>query len=163
MIERLIAFLNGLPEEIITIIIAALPISELRGAIPVAYCVMKMPLSKTLFFAYIGNMLPVIPLLVLLEPVSEQLRRFHIWRRFFDWLFARTKKRAEIVQRYEALGLILFVAIPLPITGAWTGCVAASLFKIKFRYAFPAICIGVLIAGIIVTSLTLMGVNCVTP
>ncbi len=159
MIEKLLEFLNGLPKEVITVIIAALPVSELRGAIPIAYCAMKMPLSRTLFFAYLGNMLPVIPLLILLEPVSARLRRFHLWRRFFDWLFEKTRKKAEIVQRYEALGLILFVAIPLPVTGAWTGCIAASLFKIKFRYAFPAILIGVLIAGIIVTILTLMGAN----
>jgi uncharacterized membrane protein len=158
MIEKLLELLSGLPKEAITVIIAALPISELRGAIPVAYCVMKLSLPKTLILAYIGNMIPVIPLLVLLEPVSERLRRFHIWRRFFDWLFERTRRKAEIVQRYEALGLILFVAIPLPVTGAWTGCIAASLFKIKFRYAFPAILIGVLIAGAVVTVLTLTGV-----
>ncbi len=157
MIESILAFLNGLPKEIITIIIAALPISELRGAIPVGHLALKMPIFKTLILAYTGNMLPVIPLLILLEPVSERLRRFHLLRKFFDWLFERTKKRAEMVERYEALGLILFVALPLPITGAWTGCVAASLFKIKFRYAFPAIFVGVLIAGIIVSVLTKIG------
>ena len=156
--EKIIAFLNGLPEEVITVIIAALPVSELRGAIPLALA-MKQPLAKTLILAYAGNMLPVIPLLVLLEPVSNSLRHIPLWRKFFDWLFERTKKKADIVQRYEALGLILLVAIPLPATGAWTGCVAASLFKIKFRYAFPAILIGVIIAGIIVTSLTLMGIK----
>ena len=161
MLEQIITFLNGLPKEVITIIIAALPVSELRGSIPIAYCAFNIPLYKTLFLSYIGNMLPVIPLLVLLEPVSERLRHFHIWRKFFDWLFERTRKKAEIVQRYEAIGLILLVAIPLPATGAWTGCIAASLFKIKFRYAFPAILTGVLIAGIVVTFLTLMGVKCV--
>ncbi len=158
MIERVVDFLNGLPQEAITVIIAALPVSELRGSIPVAYLVMKMPLPKVLLLSYIGNMLPVIPLLLLLEPVSERLRRFHVWRRFFDWLFERTKKRAEIVQRYEALGLMLLVAIPLPMTGAWTGCIAASLFKIKFRYAFPAVLLGVIIAGVAVTLLVMMGI-----
>ena len=158
MIERVVDFLNGLPQEAITVIIAALPVSELRGSIPVAYLVMKMPLPKVLLLSYIGNMLPVIPLLLLLEPVSERLRRFHVWRRFFNWLFERTKKRAEIVQRYEALGLMLLVAIPLPMTGAWTGCIAASLFKIKFRYAFPAVLLGVIIAGVAVTLLVMMGI-----
>lgn len=158
MFERVIDFLNGLPKEAITVIVAALPVAELRGAIPLALA-MKQPLAKTLILAYIGNMLPVIPLLVLLEPVSNKVRHISILRSFFDWLFERTKRKAEIVQRYEAIGLILFVAIPLPITGAWTGCIAASLFKIKFRYAFPAILIGVIIAGIIVTTLTLMGIE----
>ena len=161
MIQSVVDFLSGLPKEAITVIIAALPISELRGSIPLAYGVMDIPLHKTLMLSYIGNMLPVIPLLILLQPISERLRRFHVWRRFFDWLFERTRKRAEVVQRYEALGLILFVAIPLPMTGAWTGCIAASLFKIKLRYALPAIFIGVLIAGIIVTLLTLAGIELV--
>lgn len=158
MMESIVGFLNGLPKEAVTVIIAALPISELRGAIPLALA-MKQPLVKTLILAYIGNMLPVIPLLVLLEPFSNRLRHIPIWRRFFDWLFERTKKKAEIVQRYETIGLILLVAIPLPATGAWTGCIAASLFKIKFRYAFLAIFIGVVIAGIVVSFLTLMGIK----
>lgn len=157
MIEKIIELTNGLPKDVVTLLIAAMPVSELRGAIPYALA-MKQPLIKTLILAYIGNMLPVVPLLVLLEPVSNKLRHFHVWRKFFDWLFERTRKRAEIVQRYEAIGLMLLVAIPLPATGAWTGCIAASLFKIKFRYAFPAILAGVIIAGIIVTSLTLMGI-----
>jgi len=150
--------MNGLPKDLITVIVAALPVSELRGAIPLALA-MKQPLAKTVLLAYIGNMLPVVPLLILLEPLSNRLRRIPILRSFFDRLFERTKRKAELVQRYEALGLILFVAIPLPATGAWTGCIAASLFKVKFRYAFPAILAGVIIAGIIVTVLTIMGIK----
>jgi len=163
MINALLDYLSGLPKEVITLIIAALPVVELRLALPLALTKLQMPLSQAFLFSYIGNMVPVIPLLVLLEPVSERLRHFHVWRRFFDWLFERTRKRADIVQRYEAIGLILLVAIPLPATGAWTGCIAASLFKIKFRYAFPAICIGVLIAGGIVALLTLTGAKLISP
>jgi len=158
MVERIFAFMSGLPKEWITVIVAALPVSELRGAIPLALA-MKQPLAKTILLAYIGNMLPVIPLLILLEPVTNKLRHIPGLSRFFDWLFERTRKKAELVQRYEALGLILFVAIPFPATGAWTGCIAASLFKVKFKYAFPAILTGVLIAGIIVTAVTLMGIK----
>ena len=163
MTEKIIDFLSGLPNEAITTIIAALPVVELRLSLPLAYTKLQLPLSQALLFSYIGNMLPVIPLLILLEPVSARLRRFLIWRKFFDWLFERTRKRAEIVQRYEAIGLVLLVAIPLPATGAWTGCIAASLFKIKFRYAFPAILLGVLIAGVIVSVITLMGVHYTGP
>lgn len=158
MIEHIISFMNGLPKDLITVIIAALPIAELRGAIPIALA-MKQPLVKTFVLAIIGNMVPVIPLLFLLEPVSNVLRRFPILKKFFDWLFERTKRKAELVQKYEAVGLMLFVAVPLPATGAWTGCVAASLFKLKFRYAFLAILFGVIIAGIIVTAFTLMGIK----
>jgi len=158
MLKTIIDFLSSLPEEAITLIVAALPVSELRGAIPLGLA-MGQGLVKTMALAYLGNMLPVVPLLVFLEPVSERLRHIPLWSRFFTWLFERTKRRADIVRRYEIAGLMLLVARPLPATGAWTGCVAASLFKIKFRYAFFAILAGVIIAGVVVTLLTLMGFN----
>lgn len=156
MIENIIHFLKDIPTDIATIIIAALPVAELRVSIPFAYA-MGQPWAKIMLISYAGNMIPIIPLLFLLEPVSNALRRFPVWRRFFERLFEKTRKRAEIIQKYEAIGLMLFVAIPFPGTGAWTGCIAASLFKIKFRYAFPAIAAGVIIAGIIVMALTYTG------
>jgi len=156
MVEHIILFLKGFPKEVIVCALAALPVSELRGAIPAAVAFGFTPL-KAYCIAFIGNLLPVVPLLFLFEPVSRALRRFPLFRKFFDWLSERTKKKASLVEKYEALGLILFVAIPLPVTGAWTGCIAATLFKIRFRYAFSAIAIGVAIAGAIVISITLAG------
>ncbi|MDD5552736.1 MAG: small multi-drug export protein, partial [Candidatus Omnitrophica bacterium] len=141
------------------------PVSELRGAIPLALS-FGMPLGKAFWLSVIGNIIPVVPALFLLEPVSNRLRRFRPWARFFDWLFERTKKKADTIQKYEALGLCLFVAIPLPMTGAWSGVVAASLFKIKFRYAFISILAGVLLAGLIVSTLCglgLAGWKCFNP
>ncbi len=158
MLESLVNALNGMPKEAVTVIIASLPVAELRGAIPMGMVVYEMPLVKTFALSYLGNMLPVIPLLLFLQPVSERLRRFHLWSRFFDWLFERARKKANIVERYEAIGLMLFVAIPLPVTGAWTGCIAASIFKLRFRYALLAIMAGVFIAGIIVSTLTTFGI-----
>ena len=157
MIERLFLMFKGMPEELITVIVAALPVSELRGAIPLAIFTLKIPLLKTFFLSVLGNLIPVIPLLLFLEPVSERLRHFKLWRNFFDRLFEQTRKRASLVEKYESLGLALFVAIPLPVTGAWTACIAASLFKVRFRYAFPAICAGVIFAAVIVSALTLTG------
>lgn len=116
-----------------------------------------MPLIKTFILALIGNLIPVIPLYFLLQPICARLTRIPFFRAFFNWLFNHTKKRAEIVQRYEALGLMLFVAIPLPMTGAWTGTIAAALFKLRFKYTMLAVTFGVIIAGIIVTILCLIG------
>ena len=138
-------------------IVSALPVAELRGALPLALYY-GMSFSKAYWLSVLGNIAIIAPVLVLLEPVSRRLRKFRIWARFFDWLFERTRKRADTVQKYEALGLALFVAIPLPITGAWTGVVAASLFKIRFRYAFVAIACGVMIAGFIVLTLCRLGI-----
>jgi uncharacterized membrane protein len=128
-----------------------LPVSELRGAIPYALST-GLSWQQSYFWAVLGNFIPVIPLLLFLGPLSEALsRRFDLFRRFFDWLFTRTRRRGKVVERYEALGLILFVAIPLPVTGAWTGTVAAFLFGVRFRYALPAILLGILLAGTVVT------------
>ncbi|MDP2913450.1 MAG: small multi-drug export protein [Candidatus Omnitrophota bacterium] len=155
MISAITNALQGISKEWVTIIIAALPVAELRGAIPVGLMMGLSP-AKSFFLSVLGNSIPIIPVLFLLEPVSNRLRRFKLWRAFFDWLFKMTMKKGDIIQKYEALGLMIFVAVPLPMTGAWSGCIAASLFKIKFRYAFPAILLGVAIAGLIVLAVCMI-------
>jgi len=154
MVEKIIEHLRFFPKDLIVLILSMLPISELRGAIPAGLS-MGMPLYKVFLISVIGNILPVPFILIFLEPVSEYLRKFPAWKRFFDWLFERTKKKAGVIEKFEALGLCIFVAVPLPMTGAWSGCIAASLFKIRFRYAFISIALGVLLAGLIVTAVCL--------
>ncbi|MDP8259272.1 MAG: small multi-drug export protein [Candidatus Aadella gelida] len=156
MVERIADTLISFNKEAGVMILAALPISELRGAIPLAIAMDFTPI-KAYFLGVFGNLVPVVPLLLMLKPVSERLRHLPVFEKFFTWLFERTRKKAGLIEKFEALGLILFVAVPLPITGAWTGCVAATLFKIRFRYALPAIIAGVLIAGLIVLALSLAG------
>ena len=148
--------LSNIPRELSTVFIAMLPISELRGAIPYALG-HGMGWHQAYFWAVVGNFIPVIPLLLFLDPISTLLsRRYPLCQRFFCWLFARTRRRGRLVERYETLGLILFVGIPLPVTGAWTGTVAAFLFGVRFKYALPAILLGILLAGAVVT-LTALG------
>lgn len=156
----LVEMLRAVPDWFATMIIAALPISELRGAIPVAMGVYGMSPFPAYFFSVIGNMLPVVPILLFLEPVSDFLRRFRIFDIFFTWLFERTRRNhTERFEKYGTLALTLFVAVPLPVTGAWTGCAAAFVFGIKFRHALPAIAAGVMIAGVIVITFTMMGIG----
>jgi len=156
MLDFILAWLKGLPQEYIVVILGSLPIVELRGAIPLGLS-FGMPLSKAFMLSVLGNALPIAPALFLLEPVSNRLRRLKLFACFFDWFFERTKKKADAIQKYQALGLAVFVAIPLPMTGAWSGVVAASLFKIRFRYAFLAILAGVIAAGLIVAGLCAVG------
>ena len=151
VIQGMVEHLSALPQPLITLLIATLPVSELRGAIPWALTAGGLGWQQAYFYAVLGNFLPVIPLLLLLEPVSLRLRKYSIWDKFFTWLFERTRRRSRLVERYEALGLALFVAIPLPVTGAWTGTVAAFLFGIRFKFAVWAILAGILIAGVVVT------------
>ncbi|NPE31245.1 small multi-drug export protein [Methanococcoides sp. SA1] len=158
--EQLIELLVSIPSWFATIILSALPISELRGAIPIAIGVYGIGPIEAYFLAVLGNLIPVIPLLLFLEPVSNFLRRFKVGDMFFTWLFTRTRqKHSERMEKYGPLALTLFVAIPLPVTGAWTGCAAAFVFGIKFRYALLSIFAGVLIAGIVVTLVTLAGMG----
>lgn len=157
---QLIELFSSVPHWLSTILLSATPISELRGAIPIAIGVYGMDPVETYILAVIGNMLPVIPLLLFLDPVSTYLRRFKIGDMFFSWLFTRTHhKHSERFEKYGTFALTIFVAIPLPVTGAWTGCAAAFVFGIKFRHALLAISAGVMIAGVIVTAFTLGGIS----
>jgi len=156
MLNTIINWLKDLPKEYVVIIMGALPISELRGAMPLALYY-GMSFGKAFWLSILGNTIFIAPALFLFEPISTRLRKFKIWSRFFDWVFERTKKNADAIQKYEALGLAIFVAIPLPMTGAWSGVVAASLFKIKFRYAFISIMTGVITAGLFVLTLCALG------
>lgn len=157
MVQEIIKFLTRLfPPELVTVLVAAMPVSELRGSIPLALGVFHFSVEKAFFLSIIGNLIPVIPLLLFLESVSKWLSmRFNWAEKFFSWLFARTKRRSKLIEKYGAVGLIFFVAIPLPVTGAWTGCVAAFLFGIRRRWAAFSIANGVLIAGVIVTLVSL--------
>ena len=133
------------------ILFATLPILELRGAIPYALFVEKMPWPRAYLLSVIGNMIPVLPILLFLGPAERWLGKYRLWRRFFDWLFARTRRRGKLIDRYKVLGLVLFVGIPLPVTGAWTGCAAAHVFGVPLRKSLPAVTLGVLMAGVVVT------------
>lgn len=154
MADRLLEWLSGASHELITLILAMAPISELRGAIPYAIGVADMAWQKAFLIAVTGNFVPVIPILYLVGPVSDRLRRFRIFDRFFNWLFARTERKGKLIARFELIGLVLFVAIPLPVTGAWTGAVAAFLFGVKKKLAIPAIFLGICLAGVVVTLAT---------
>jgi uncharacterized membrane protein len=148
----------GIPAWLATLVIAMLPVFELRGAIPVGSQVLGLPLAEAVALSVLGNMLPIVPILLILGPASAWLSRWPLFDRFFRWLFARTRSKSELVRRYELVGLMLFVAVPLPMTGAWTGAVAAFLFGIRFWPALGAIFLGVLIAAAIITTLVLLGI-----
>ena len=160
MIEFIVRIFESVPHSVTTILIAALPVAELRGAIPIAIYVYGMDPWMAYILGVIGNMLPVVPLLLFLESVSNYLRRWVFWDVFFNWLFTRTYHRHNAkFERYGTIALCMFVAVPLPVTGAWTGCAAAFVFGIQFRHALIAVLAGVMLAGIIVTSASMGMLN----
>ncbi|MDD3632871.1 MAG: small multi-drug export protein [Candidatus Cloacimonetes bacterium] len=148
---------KGWNPSLIVILISALPIVELRGSIPVAIAVLGMPWQQAVALSILGNMLPIPFLLLFLEWVLKMISHFPWGKKFSDWIYHRTRKKGKVVERYEAIGLTIFVGIPLPMTGGWTGSLAAKIFGIPFVKSLLCIFIGVLLAAVIVTSLTLLG------
>lgn len=144
---------RAMKNEIITFILAMLPITELRGAIPFAILELKMEPVPAFISAVIGNILIAIVILKLLGPVSELLSKHSkFFDNFFKKLFKKTHlKHAHKFQLWGEIFLIVFVMIPLPGSGAWTGSLVAWLLGFKFKTAFPLITIGVILSGIIVT------------
>ena len=143
--------LTAASHRLLTFLYAMTPIGELRVAIPYAIFAAKLPWLEAAPIAIVGNFVPVIPFLLFLEYFSHRLMRYPFWNRLFTWAFERTRKRSAVIERFEAIGLAVFVGIPLPLTGAWSGCVAAFLFRIPLRLAIPSIALGILMAACIVT------------
>lgn len=148
-------------EVIKTLLLAMTPIGELRVALPMGILAYGLDWKTAYFFSVLGNIIPVVFLLLFLGPVSNWLSlKSKICAKFFTWIFERTRKKTNSrMDKYGAIALISFVAIPLPFTGAWTGSIAAFLFGIPFKKAFPLIFLGVLMAGIIVLALVSTGSN----
>jgi uncharacterized membrane protein len=146
------------PFDILKVIgTGALPIAELRGAIPLAIGTYHFSWYYAYIFSVIGNLLPIPFILLFLNSAIPLLNRVKFINRLTQWYFDRTKRRSKSIERYGWFGLALFVAIPLPVTGAWTGAILAVLLGLKFKYAFSSIVLGVLIAGVIVTSAVVLG------
>ncbi|MDD1675659.1 MAG: small multi-drug export protein [Methanomicrobiales archaeon] len=142
------------------LLLGATPFFEARYSIPLAVLQGFAP-GEAFALGVIGNLLPVIPLLLLLDPVSRFLtERSELFRRFFDWLFTRTRNHSAQFERWGTLALFLFVAVPLPTTGAWSGCAAAFIFGIRFTPALVAIAAGTVVAALI-TTLPLLGITAI--
>lgn len=147
----------GFSPALIVVIISMIPIIELRGSIPIAILLFKLPWQEAVLLSVLGNMIPIPLILLLMDWFFALIGKSNIGARFTHWLFARTRRKGKSIEKYEAIGLAIFVGIPLPGTGAWTGAFAANIFGIRFWRAMLFIFIGVLMAATIVTSLSLMG------
>lgn len=149
-ISRVITeFLDGrIPNELIPFIISLFPVLECRGGMFAAlFFGLSFPIA--LLICYIGNMIPIPFVLLFIKKIFEFLRRFSFFEKIIVKLETKTDKNKEKILRYKSWGLLIFVAIPLPGTGGWTGALMAALLDIPFKKAFPAIAIGVLIADFI--------------
>lgn len=147
---------STIPEWFRIFFLSTVPWFEGRYAIVYAIIGLNWDWWQALPVVIIGNMLPVPFILLFFKYAEKFLRRYKSWTRLMDWVFSKTRSRANTkIKRYEHLGLLLFVAIPLPFTGAWTGALIAYLFDLKFTKSLITIFIGVVIATFIMIGITM--------
>lgn len=154
MTEAVTGFLNslGIGHELSMFIISLIPFIELRGGILWGHALNIAPLEVFLI-CVIANCIPIPFVILLARPIFAWLKRFKLFGKIIGKIETTIEKKADQVKanKYEMLGLFLFVAIPLPGTGAYTGSLIAALLKMRLKYAVPAIVTGVLVAGLIMT------------
>ena len=142
--------MDALWHHLYVFFISMVPVIELRGAIPVG-ALLDLPFWSNYLVAVIGNFLPVPFILLFIRYILDWMKKTKHLSGIALWLEGKAERGSERVQKYASLGLFLFVAIPLPGTGAWTGALIAALMRMKWKYALPSILGGVLAAGVIMT------------
>ena len=145
----------GVGKVLTTFLVSMLPVVELRGAIPVG-AGLGLPVWQAAVISMFGNLLPVPFIIAFMRTVMDWLRqRSDRAKRFVAWLEKKgTGKKADRVRKAKFWGLLLFVAIPLPGTGAWTGALVAVLLNMRMKNSLPPIILGVLVAGLLVSLAT---------
>ena len=142
-------------KELIIFIISMIPILELRGGLLAAGpAFLNVPMWRAIPICIIGNLIPVPFILLFITKIFTWLKGTKHLKPVVEKMENRAMNKKEQIEKYEFWGLLLFVGIPLPGTGAWTGSLIAALLGIKFKKAFPAVCLGILLASFIMTVLS---------
>ncbi|MCI9489684.1 small multi-drug export protein [Lachnospiraceae bacterium 48-42] len=150
LVQGIIDALGGsVGKELIVFLISMIPILELRGALLVAGPLLGVPVTTAIPLSIIGNIIPVPFILLLITPVFRWMKGTRLFKPMVDKLESKAMSKSDKIEKYEFWGLVLFVGIPLPGTGAWTGSLIAALLGIKFKKAFPAVIIGIFMATVI--------------
>ena len=152
IVEMIVANFGGsVPKELIVFLVSMIPILELRGSI-LAAGFLKMEFLSTFMIAVLGNMLPIPFVLFFIDKIFAFLKKTRM-KKFIERFEARALSKSGQIKKYGRWGLLLFVGIPLPGTGAWTGALIASLMRMKKRDSLPFIFFGVVLAGLIMSLL----------
>ncbi len=147
MIEAIESFLTGIDPSFGVFAVSMIPVIELRGAIPLGIG-LNLHWLWVYVISVVGNLLPIPFVILLVRPIIEWLLSSKALRKIGLWLENRTKEKSKRLNKYKKLGLFLFVAIPLPGTGAYTGAMIAGILNMRLKDALPAILAGVIVAGI---------------
>lgn len=148
-------------QEILTFLLASAPIFELRGSIPLAIGVFGFSIPKAFLISIAGNIFFIAPFLMFLEKFSDYLmHKWFFYNRLMSWVFERTRRKHldhTHEKKWTHWALFFFVAIPLPMTGAWSGAVVAYILGMPFKRSILTIFLGILMSGVVVTTLTSFG------
>lgn len=144
---------SALPQELIIFFVSMVPIVELRGGLILAP-IFGMSIWKAVLICLAGNIVPIPFILLFITPIFTWLKKTRLFRPLVEKLENKSMSKSDKIKKYEFLGLVLFVGIPLPGTGAWTGSLIAAMLGIKFKKALPAILIGLLLATVIMCIIT---------
>jgi len=161
MVQAIIEFFSQMDPRWATFWLSMIPVTELRAAIPIALGIYKLSIHETIFFAVVGDIIPAFFILFGFEKLTYFLsKKFNRYKKIQDWFFDRTRRKFEKkYHKYGFLGLMLFVSIPLPGTGVWTGSLAAFLFGFEKKRALLFIFFGAIISAILVTLISLGVIN----
>lgn len=157
MHELIISWFSGFPKELATFLIAIIPVTELRAALPVAYKVYGLSAFSAWLWSVLGTFFAMVLIVFLLDPIanffSKHIRFFH---RFFDWLFEHTRKRANgKMEKYGEWAIFILAATPVPLVGGMTGALAAFVFGVPWRKSLPLLLLGTMVSGVIVLGATI--------
>lgn len=144
----MIEFLSNFPDWLKIVISAAVPIFELRFSIPYGILLLEMPYLNTYILAVIGSMIPTPFILKLIPSILEWMKGTKTFGKLGTWIYNHGIKKSKSLEKYTFWGLVIFIGIPLPGTGVWTGCLAAALIGMDFKKGVIAALLGTMIAGL---------------
>lgn len=153
LVEFFVELFGGINKELVIFIISLMPILELRGGL-LAATLLDVEFIRAAIICILGNVLPIPFVLLFLKCVLDILSKWKVTKKIVNWLEKKVHDKREQIDKYGYLGLILFVGIPLPGTGAWTGALLAVMLGLNRKKSFVCILLGVLMAAIIMSILS---------
>lgn len=154
IVTTIVEFLKeSIPPQLVAFLISLFPVLELRGGM-IAARLLEINFLEAFIICYIGNMLPIPFILLFIKKIFALMRKSKFFSKIVDKLEARSEKKKGTIEKYKEWGLLIFVAIPLPGTGGWTGALIAALMDMRIKKSLPLIALGVFIAGLIMSLVT---------
>lgn len=157
MHQLIISFFSNFPRELATFLIAAIPVTELRAALPLAYKLYGMSAFWSWFYAVAGTFFTMVVIILALDPIAKILsKHIKLFEKFFIWLFEHTRKKADKkMQKYGSWAIFILSVSPIPLVGGMTGALAAFIFNVPLKKSLPLLLAGTMVSGAIVLAVTI--------